>query len=42
VNSSHEDFFIRNLIAIRGEAREVLAIYKPKAFAKMTGPVTPP
>jgi hypothetical protein len=42
VSNSHEDFFLRNLIAIRGEVREALAIYKPKAVAKVTGLVTPP
>jgi HK97 family phage major capsid protein len=35
--NSNEDDFKRNLIAIRAEQREALAVYRPKAFATVTG-----
>ena len=36
LSNSHQDFFIRNLVAVRCEVRELLAVYKPKAFAQVT------
>jgi HK97 family phage major capsid protein len=35
-SNSHQDFFIKNLVAIRGERREALCVYRPSAFAKTT------
>ena len=35
-SNSHQDFFIKNLVAIRGERREALCVYRPAAFAKTT------
>jgi hypothetical protein len=35
--NSNEDDFKKNLIAIRCEIREALAVYRPKAFAAVTG-----
>jgi HK97 family phage major capsid protein len=36
-SNSHQDFFIKNLVAIRGERREALAVYRPSAFITITG-----
>jgi HK97 family phage major capsid protein len=35
--NSNEDDFKRNLIAMRAEQREALAVYRPKAFCTVTG-----
>jgi HK97 family phage major capsid protein len=35
-SNSHQDFFIKNLVAIRAERREALCVYRPAAFAKTT------
>jgi len=35
--NSHQDFFVKNLIAIRAEQRETLAVMIPAAFGKVTG-----
>jgi HK97 family phage major capsid protein len=35
--NSHDDYFIKNLVAIRAEQREALAVYRPSAFTKVTG-----
>lgn len=35
--NSNEDDFKKNLIAIRAEQREALAVYRPKAFCSITG-----
>jgi HK97 family phage major capsid protein len=36
-SNSHQDFFTKNLIAIRGEQRAQLALYRPGAFGLVTG-----
>lgn len=35
-SNSHQDFFVRNLTAIRCEERLALAVYRPAAFSKIT------
>jgi HK97 family phage major capsid protein len=39
-SNSHADFFIKNLVAIRAEQRALLTLYRPAAFAKVTGLVS--
>lgn len=35
-SNSHQDFFVRNLVAIRAEERLALAVYRPNAFGITT------
>jgi hypothetical protein len=35
LSNSHSDFFVRTLVAVRCEARLLLAIYKPKGFVEV-------
>lgn len=35
ISDSHADFFIRNLLAVLGEARAAFGVIKPKAFVKI-------
>jgi HK97 family phage major capsid protein len=36
-SNSHDDYFVRNLVAIRAEQRLALAVYRPSAFTLVTG-----
>lgn len=35
--NSNEDDFLNNLVAVRAELRELLAVYRPSGFGKVTG-----
>lgn len=37
LSTEHSDFFIKNKVAILGESRLGLAVYRPSAFAEITG-----
>lgn len=37
ISDSHASFFVQNLVAVLAEFRELLAIYYPAAFCKITG-----
>ena len=36
-SNSHEDYFQKDLVAMRAEERVALAVFRPAAFAKVTG-----
>jgi HK97 family phage major capsid protein len=36
-SNSHQDFYTRNLVAVRAEERLALAVYRPAAFGEITG-----
>jgi HK97 family phage major capsid protein len=35
--NSHSDYFVKNLVALRAEQREALAVYRPGAFTVVSG-----
>ena len=37
ISNSHVDFFVRGMMAIRADLRAAFAIYRPKAYTKVTG-----
>lgn len=37
ISDSHSDFFVRNLLAVVAEMRVALCVFRPAAFAKVTG-----
>jgi HK97 family phage major capsid protein len=37
ISNSHADFFIKDLLALRAEVRAALHVYRPGAFALVTG-----
>ncbi len=37
ITDSHSDFFVKNLLAVLAEYRELLAVYFPRAFVQVTG-----
>ena len=41
LSESHEDYFAKNLVAVRAEQRELLAVFKPLGFGLVTGLTTP-
>jgi HK97 family phage major capsid protein len=36
-SNSHQDYFVKNLVAVRAELREALAVYRPACFGEVTG-----
>jgi HK97 family phage major capsid protein len=36
-SNSHQDYCARNVVAVRSEPREALAVYKPQCFGEVTG-----
>ena len=42
MSDSHADFFLKNLVAIRAEMREVLGVYTPKAIGTASALVPRP
>jgi hypothetical protein len=40
--NSHQDFFVKNVTAIRAEVRAALAVFWPQAFVKITNLTGPP
>jgi hypothetical protein len=36
-SNAHQDFFVRNLTAIRAEERLALAVFRPACFGLVTG-----
>ena len=37
ISDSHDDYFVKNLLAVVAEMRVALAVYRPGAFCKVTG-----
>jgi HK97 family phage major capsid protein len=37
ISDSHDDYFVKNLLAVVAEMRVALAVYRPAAFATVTG-----
>jgi hypothetical protein len=35
--NSHQDYFLKDLVAIRAEQREALLVYRPSAFTVVSG-----